>query len=168
MKCRQLAHHQLLSQQGLILVHTEKLKPKGPIAKQLASSDISHVALASVLLGENPSEEVDNYDNRRASEASETLSGLFNRESRIYILEKWFPLQGERGHSSYFRCFQKQNREEGETEYKQQAYQFTQGYNILHRLQVHHPFLTFIIHNKYIHTYIHTYIYINFVLVNLY
>ena len=34
----------------------------------------------------------------------------------IIILEKWFPLQGERGHSSYFRCFQKQNREEGETE----------------------------------------------------
>ena len=34
----------------------------------------------------------------------------------VYILlEKWFPLQGERGHSSYFRCFQKQNREEGET-----------------------------------------------------
>ena len=32
------------------------------------------------------------------------------------LLEKWFPLQGERGHSSYFRCFQKQNREEGETE----------------------------------------------------
>ena len=31
-------------------------------------------------------------------------------------LEKWFPLQGERGHSSYFRFFQKQNREEGETE----------------------------------------------------
>ena len=26
------------------------------------------------------------YDNWRASEASETLSGLFNRESRIYIL----------------------------------------------------------------------------------
>ena len=36
--------------------------------------------------------------------------------SHIYVLEKWFPLQGERGHSSYFRCFQKQNREEGETE----------------------------------------------------
>ena len=42
-----------------ILVHTEKLKPKGPIAKKLVSSDISHVVLASVLLGENPSEEVD-------------------------------------------------------------------------------------------------------------
>ena len=41
-----------MSQQGLILVHTEKLKPKGPIS-----------ALASVLLGENPSEEVDDYDN---------------------------------------------------------------------------------------------------------
>ena len=51
------------SQQGLILVHTEKLKPKGPIAEKLVSSDISHIALASVLLGENPSEEVDDYDN---------------------------------------------------------------------------------------------------------
>ena len=36
--------------------------------------------------------------------------------SNPIVLEKWFPLQGERGHSSYFRCFQKQNREEGETE----------------------------------------------------
>ena len=63
LKWRQLAHHKLLSQQGLILVHTEKLKPKGPIAKKMVSSDISHVALASVLLGENPSEEVDDYDN---------------------------------------------------------------------------------------------------------
>ena len=63
LKWRQLAHHQLLSQQGLILVHTEKLKPKGPIAKKLVSSDISHVAHASVVLGENPSEEVDDYDN---------------------------------------------------------------------------------------------------------
>ena len=35
----------------------------------------------------------------RASEASETLSGLFNWESLIYILEKWFPFQGERAHS---------------------------------------------------------------------
>ena len=52
-----------MSQQGLILVPTEKLKPKGPIAEKLVSSDISHVAFASVLLGENPSEEVDDYDN---------------------------------------------------------------------------------------------------------
>ena len=58
-KWRQLAHHQLMSQQGLILVHTEKLKPKGPISEKL----VSHIALASVLLGENPSEEVDDYDN---------------------------------------------------------------------------------------------------------
>ena len=56
-------HNQLKSQQGLILVHTEKLKPKGPIAEKLVSSDISHIALASVLLGENPSEEVDDYEN---------------------------------------------------------------------------------------------------------
>ena len=50
-------------QQGLILVYTEKLKPKAPIAEKLVSSDISHVALASVILGENPPEEVDDYDN---------------------------------------------------------------------------------------------------------
>ena len=39
--------------------------------------------------------------------ASETLSGLFNRESRIYIyilLEKWFPLWGERAHSLKLFC----------------------------------------------------------------
>ena len=54
-----------MSQQRLILVHTEKLKPmiKGPISGKLVSSGISHVAFASVLLGENPSEEVDDYDN---------------------------------------------------------------------------------------------------------
>ena len=45
--------------------------------------------------------------------------------------------------------FQKQNREEGGTELQQQTYQFTQGYNILHRLQVHHLTLAFILHNKY-------------------
>ena len=49
--------------------------------------------------------------------------------------------------------------EEGE-EQQQQTYQFTQGYNILHRLQVHHLTLTLIIHNKYIATlYLYTYIY---------
>ena len=29
------------------------------------------------------------------------------------LLEKWFPLQGERAHSLYFWSFQKQNREVG-------------------------------------------------------
>ena len=62
LKWRQLSHHQLMSQQGLILVHTEKLKPKDPISEKLVSSEISHVAFASVILGENPSEEVDDYD----------------------------------------------------------------------------------------------------------
>ena len=93
-------------------------------------------------------------------------------------LEKWFPLQGERVHSLKFLyvvrmyvTFQKQNRkekEEKETKQQQQPYKFTQSYNILHRLQVHHLSLTFIMHNKciyintyiatYIHMYIHTYI----------
>ena len=40
-------------------------------------------------------------------------------------LEKWFPLQGKRAHSLYFWSFQKQNREEGEEEQKQQTYHFT-------------------------------------------
>ena len=66
-----------------------------------------------------------------------------------------------RAHSLYFWSFQKQNREDEGTEQQQQTYQFTQGYNILHRLQVHHLTLTFIIHNKiniYQHyIYIHTY-----------
>ena len=52
-----------MSLQGLILVHTEKLKPKGPISEKLESSDIGHVVFASVILRENPSEEVDDYDN---------------------------------------------------------------------------------------------------------
>ena len=34
----------------------------------------------------------------------------------LIILEKWFPLQGERGHSSNFQRFKKKNREEVETE----------------------------------------------------
>ena len=63
LKRRQLAQHQLMSQQGLILVHTEKLKPKRPNLRKLESSGISHVAFASILLGENPFEEVNDYDN---------------------------------------------------------------------------------------------------------
>ena len=76
-------------------------------------------------------------------------------------LEKWFPLQGKRAHSLYFLSFQDhQNREVGVTE-QQQIYQFTQGYNNFHRLQVHHLSLIFIIHNKYISTlYLYTYIHI--------
>ena len=46
--------------------------------------------------------------------------------------------------------------EEGETE-QQQTYQFTQGLNILYRLQDYLT-LTFIMHNKYISTlYLYTY-----------
>ena len=76
-----------------------------------------------------------------------------------YSYKFFSSLQGERAHSLYFWSFQKQNREEGETEQKQQIYQFTQGYNILHRLQVHHLTLTFIIHNNEHYIYIHTHIY---------
>ena len=59
------ASTQSVNESATIIVHTEKLKPmiQGPIAGKLVSGGISHVAFASVLLGENPSEEVDDYDN---------------------------------------------------------------------------------------------------------
>ena len=67
LKWPQLAHHQLTSQQGPhFSPHREaKANDKSPISVKLVSSGISHVAFASVLLGENPSEEVD-YDGERA------------------------------------------------------------------------------------------------------
>ena len=53
-KRRQLAHHQLASQQwpGLILVHAVKLKPniKAHISGKLATSGISDVAIASIYI----------------------------------------------------------------------------------------------------------------------
>ena len=82
------------------------------------------------------------------------------------LTRKMVPLQGERAHSLYYWSFQKQNREEGGTEHTQ--HQFTQGYNILHRLQVHHLTLTFILNNKKNEhlIYIHIYIHIRIVIVN--
>ena len=59
----------------------------------------------------------------------------------------------------FIHVINRKEEEEGETEQQQQTYQFTKGCNILHRLQVHHLTLTFIIHNKYISTlYLYTYI----------
>ena len=51
-----------------------------------------------------------------------------------------------------FLKFKKQNREEGETEYKQQAYQFTQGYKTTSTPPNPNLYHTHII---YIHTYIY-------------
>ena len=50
LKWRQLAHHQLMFQQGPILVHTVKLKPiiKAQISGKLVTSGISDEAVASV------------------------------------------------------------------------------------------------------------------------
>ena len=58
-----------------------------------------------------------------------------------------------------FLVFSKTNQRGEGTEQQQQTYHFTQGYSILHRLQVHHLTLTFIItiniyqHYIYIHAY---------------
>ena len=48
---------------------------KGLISGKLVSSGISHVAFASVLLGENPSEEVDHYDNMNKSQEKTFFHG---------------------------------------------------------------------------------------------
>ena len=60
----------------------------------------------------------------------------------------------------YFGVFKNKIESRGTEQQQQQTYQFTQGYSILHRLQLsHHLTLTFIIHNKYISTlYLYTYI----------
>ena len=75
----------------------------------------------------------------------------------IYILEKWFPFQGERAHSLLLFLYMliERRRRRGDTE------QFSKGCNILHRLQVYHLTLTFILHNKYTSTlYLYTYMHI--------
>ena len=61
LKWHQLAHHQLMSQQGPLLVHTVKLKPiiTAQISGKLVASSISDVATASVHSEKKPSEEVD-------------------------------------------------------------------------------------------------------------
>ena len=70
------------------------------------------------------------------------------------MTRKMVPITGRE--RSFLLLLQKIYIDEGVTEQKQQAYQFTQGYNILQRLQVHHQTLTFIIHNLYEHYYLYT------------
>ena len=79
-------------------------------------------------------------------------------ENRIYT-RKMVPIP--RRASSFlvvvFIHVNRKEEEEGETDQQQ----FTKGCNILHRLQVYHLTLTFIIHNKYTSTlYLYTYIHI--------
>ena len=79
-------------------------------------------------------------------------------ENRIYT-RKMVPIMGRL--SSFlvvvFIHVNRKEEEEGETDQQQ----FTKGCNILHRLQVYHLTLTFIIHNKYTSTlYLYTCIHI--------
>ena len=69
------------------------------------------------------------------------------------------PITGRASSFLVFLEFSKNKRESVERT-KQQTNQFTQGYNILHRLQLHHLTLTFIIHNKYLYEYYYLYTYI--------
>ena len=74
----------------------------------------------------------------------------------IDLTRKMVPITGRASSFVVFLKFKKNKKN------KQQTNQFTQGYNILHRLQLHHLNLTFIIHNKYLYEYyyLYTYIYI--------
>ena len=83
--------------------------------------------------------------------------GLLREFVNMYT-RKMVPITGRVRSLLVFLEFSKTKRRGKEKE--QQTYQFTLCYNILHRLQVHHLTLTFIIHNKYISTlYLYTYIY---------
>ena len=88
------------------------------------------------------------------------------------LLEKWFPLQGEQGHSlKILVCTvrtlgfkNKERKKRRRRENNNRTINLPQGNNILHILHVHHLTLNFIIHNKYIsalylYIYIHTYTY---------
>ena len=75
-----------------------------------------------------------------------------------YVTRKMVPIP-RRVSSFLVVVFIHVNRKEKEGETEQQ--QFTKGCNILHKLQVCHLTLTFIIHNKYTSTlYLYTYMHI--------
>ena len=57
---------------------------------------------------------------------------------------KMVPITGRARSFLLFSEFSKIKQRGGGDRKKKTAYQFTQGYNILHRLQVHHPILTFV------------------------
>ena len=84
------------------------------------------------------------YHNWRASEASETLSGLFNRETWIYILEKWFPLRGERAHSLKLFCMYDKRFEISKIKLKGGGNRTTDL-----TIYLHHLILAFIIRNQF-------------------
>ena len=100
-----------------------------------------------------------------AREASPTLGCSIEISRDICITRKMVPIP--RRVSSFlvvvFIHVNRKEEEEGETEQQQQ---FTKGCNILHRLQVYHLTLTFIIHNKYTSSqYLYTYMHIYYALI---
>ena len=94
---------------------------------------------------------------RFIGERSEPLSSVFNDQtSGIYIFTRKMVPIPRRARSFLVVHVNRKEEEEGETEQQQ----FTKGCNILHRLQVYHLTLTFIIHNKYTST-LHLYTYMH-------
>ena len=87
-----------------------------------------------------------------------TQTFIIHNKYILTLVEKWFPFQGERAHSLLLLLYMLIERRRRKTEQQQQ---FTKGCNSLHRLQVYHLTLTFIIHNKYTSTlYLYTYMHI--------
>ena len=85
-------------------------------------------------------------------------------ENRIYT-RKWFPFQGEQAHSLLLLLYMLIERR---WRRGRQNSLPKQGCNILHRLQVYHLTLTFIIHNKYTSTlYLYTYMHIPIITIAL-
>ena len=94
----------------------------------------------------------------------EAIIGFHHASLVCLITRKMVPIP--RRASSFlvvvFIHVNRKEEEEGETE------QFTKGCNILHRLQVYHLTVTFIIHNKYTSTlYLYTYMHIPIITIAL-
>ena len=91
LKWRQLAYHQLMSQQGLILVHAVKLKPiiKAQISGKLVSSGISDVAITSVYFEKPRMKKMISYDNYYYDLSQETT--FFGRHQKLTSAMKQRP-----------------------------------------------------------------------------
>ena len=97
----------------------------------------------------------------RAKRARHSQVCSIENRGYIYILEKWFPLWGERAHSLKLFCmYDKRFEIKNKIEWRKQNHRRNNlpKAKIFSTLQLHHLILAFITHNQIIFVYIHKYI----------